>query len=218
MNLEETFLIDKWVDESSQQFYLITHGHKDHLRQLVSLPHDKVTVIVGKTKYSYQDFTVLSDYRKYLERNKRLSELIAVSSEFKEISGVHIRVITDYLHSDIFEIKEGSNSAIIIGDIYPTERRKILDILKNKQPNSVYFVVYSPAAEHRELPNYENRALQKAVNYIGKALKTHKRRFPVPPYIVAMGHSEGAKKPWWADKFLPKSAKTMDEISEDLWR
>jgi hypothetical protein len=175
-------------------------------------------VIVGKTKYSYQDFTVLSDYRKYLERNKRLSELIAVSSEFKEISGVHIRVITDYLHSDIFEIKEGSNSAIIIGDIYPTERRKILDILKNKQPNSVYFVVYSPAAEHRELPNYENRALQKAVNYIGKALKTHKRRFPVPPYIVAMGHSEGAKKPWWADKFLPKSAKTMDEISEDLWR
>ena len=217
MKIAEKFLIDKWADESAQQsFYLITHEHKDHLRQLASLPHNKVTVIVGKTRY--QDSTVLSDYKKYLERNKRLSELIKVSSEFKEISGAHIRVIADYLHSDIFEIKEGSNSAIVIGDIYPTERRKILDILKNKQPASVYIVVYSPAAEHKELPNYENRALQKAVNYIGKALKTHRRHFPVPPYIVAMGHSEGAKRPWWADKFLPKSAKTMDEISEELWR
>ncbi len=199
--------IDKWGE--AKELYLLTHQHGDHLRKAKALPKE-VTVIVSKARDEYYGMLrdkSLSKYYEYLKMSlKNFKKVVLEKGRITEISRhVGIQLVNADLHSDIYFVRYSHagevRTALIIADIDSHQEDAVLREVANRVVDEVYLVCYSRIASHKEEP-YRDEALHRVVNRLGRKLKSPRHVLKVPK-IIALGHSEGAKKPPWADKFIP---------------
>jgi len=195
--------VDKWGE--AKRLYLLTHQHGDHLRKAEALPGE-VTLIVSEardTKFGTIKGAVLANYYDYCRKHTDFGKIIVKPGEVTEISEIplSIRVLKTNFHSDIFHIRLRDKTAIVLGDFDPEETEIVFKIIRDVSADEVCLPVYSPSADHKEHP-YGKGVLFRECNWLGKCLKSRRYMLKIPK-IVAMGHSEGTRKPRWADEYVP---------------
>ncbi len=185
------FYFDKWDEkwQEKRDYYIISHQHGDHIRKPEYIPEGTEIIV---SEHRFKRYTVFSNFKPTVIKEK----------EFVSFGDFKVRIINTTLHSDVIEVIWKNIRALLFGDISAHQTDSIIDILKNAQPDVVMLPVYSKGSKHIEEEIYY-KDLNRAVGEIVKRLHW-KRFFPKRPYIVALQHSDNAKKPKWADAFVKK--------------
>ncbi len=200
VGLFEYMCIDKWGEP--KKFYLLTHQHADHLRKATALSGE-VSLIVSEdrdARYGIHQGDPLAEYYEYLSTAVDFRKVTVCTGEVLNMGNLCIEVIRTDLHSDFFLVRYSGGTALVCGDLNTNQIESFIEEAMRRDVSEVYIPVYARHAEHLADPS--EKGVGREIYRLGWQFKS-RRYFLRPPRVIAMGHSDGAKKPPWADDFIP---------------